>query len=286
MRSQLGRLPYNWRAVDEYIETNRRHWDEVVPFHVASDFYDVAAFKAGRSTLMPVELAELGDVRAKTLLHLQCHFGLDTLSWARAGAIVTGVDFAPQAISTARNLAAELGIEARFVESNIYDLPRNLQGQFDIVFTSYGVLTWLPDLAEWARIAASVVRPGGTFYLIDGHPMGNTFDDSPGAPPLTLRYPYFASDTPLQFEEQDGSYATDAKLANKRTVEFAHDLGEIITSLIDAGLRIEFLHEFPFAGYKALPGMIKGDDGYWRLPGTESQVPFLFSVKATKLASD
>ena len=285
MRSQLGRLPYNWRAMNEYIETNRRRWDEVVPFHVASDFYDVAAFKAGRSTLMPVELAELGDVRGKTLLHLQCHFGLDTLSWARAGAIVTGVDFAPQAIATARQLAAELGIAARFVESNLYDLPQNLQGQFDIVFTSYGVLTWLPDLAEWARIAASSVRPGGTFYLIDGHPMGNTFDDSPETLALTPRYPYFTSETPLQFEEQDGSYATNAKLTNKRTVEFAHDLGEIVTSLIEAGLQIEFLHEFPFAAYQALPGMTKGSDGFWRLPGAESQVPFLFSVRATKLAS-
>ena len=286
MRSQAGRLPYNWRAMDEYIETNRRHWNEIVPFHLASEFYDVASFKAGRSTLMLVERAEVGEVRGKTLLHLQCHFGMDTLCWAREGAIVTGVDFAPRAISTARALAKELGIKARFVEANIYDLPAVLSGQFDVVFASCGVLCWLPDFPAWAHVAAGFVKPGGTFYLIDSHPMGNTFDDSPGAPPLTLRYPYFASDTPLQFEEQDGSYATDAKLANKRTVEFAHDLGEIITSLIDAGLRIEFLHEFPFAGYKALPGMIKGDDGYWRLPGTESQVPFLFSVKATKLASD
>ena len=284
MRSQSGPLPYNWRAMNDHIETNRRHWDELVAHHVASPFYDVASFKAGRSTLMPVERNELGDVRGKTLLHLQCHFGMDTLSWARDGAIVTGVDFAPQAISAAQALAEELGIDARFVEANIYDLPGVLSGTFDIVFASYGVLCWLPDFPAWARVAAGFVRPGGTFYLIDGHPMGNTFDDSPGAPPLTLRYPYFASDVPLQFDEQDGSYATDATLTNTRTVEFPHDLGEIVTSLIDAGLQIEFLHEFPFASYKALPGMIRGDDGYWRLPGAGSQVPFLFSVRATKPA--
>ena len=268
--------------MNEYIETNRRHWDEVVPFHVASDFYDVASFKAGRSTLKPVERDELGDVRAKTLLHLQCHFGMDTLSWAREGAIVTGVDFAPQAISKARNLTAELGIEARFVESNIYDLRDVLRGEFDIVFASYGVLCWLRDFPAWARIAASYVRPGGTFYLIDDHPVAGALDDSPAATALTLRYPYFASKTPLQFEEQEGSYATDAKLTNQRTVEFAHNLGEIVTSLIDAGLQIELLHEFPFAAWRRLPDMQKRDDGYWRLPAAETQFPFLFSIKARK----
>src|SRR3990170_6145744 len=122
--------------MNEYTEANRRHWDECVPIHVRSDMYDVASFKAGESKLKPVELEELGDVRGKTMLHLQCHFGLDTLSWAREGAIVTGADFSPRAIETARALAAETGIEARFVESDLYSLPCNLDGQFDIVFPS------------------------------------------------------------------------------------------------------------------------------------------------------
>jgi len=267
----------------EAMETNRRHWDEVVPIHVASADYDVAAFKAGRTSLRSLELAEVGDVRGKTLLHLQCHFGVDTLSWARKGARVTGIDFSAPAIAAARQLATETGIDAAFIESNIYDLPANLGGEFEVVFTSIGVLCWLPDVPRWARIAASYVRPGGFFYILDGHPMAHALDDE--APPgeLRLRYPYF-QDIPMFFDA-DGTYADPtAKLENRNTVEFNHPLGEVVTSLIDAGLRIEFLHEFPFAHYQALLGLTPGDDGLYRPPAGEVLVPHLFSIKATKPA--
>ncbi|MPZ48950.1 MAG: methyltransferase domain-containing protein [Dehalococcoidia bacterium] len=265
------------------MEMNRRFWDEAVPIHVASEFYDVASFKAGKSTLGQVELSEAGEVRGKTLLHLQCHFGMETLSWARAGAIVTGIDFSRPAIETARSLAAELGIDATFVESNIYDLPEKLAGQFDIVFTSLGALCWLPDVPAWAKIAAGFVKPGGIFYILDGHPVGHSLDDEAPAGELRLRYPYFAG-TPVQFDGE-GTYAdTSAKIENRGTVEFNHNLGEIVTSLIDAGLRIEFLHEFPFCGWEALPGMIKGDDGFYHPPAGSELVPFLFSIRARKPA--
>ena len=267
----------------DYMETNRRHWDEVVAIHAASDFYDLASFKKGRSTLLPVEREEVGDVGGKTLLHLQCHFGMDTLSWARKGAIVTGVDFAGAAIKTARGLADELGIDARFIESNIYDLPGTLSGQFDVVFTSLGVLCWLPDVPQWARIAAGFVKPGGSFYILDGHPMSHTLDDEAPGGELKLRYPYFPGE-PLAFDE-DGTYAnTAAKLEHRSTFEFQHSLGEIVTSLIDAGLRIEFLHEFPVSSYEALPGMTKGDDGFYHLRQGDSMVPFLFSIRTLKPA--
>lgn len=269
--------------MNEYIETNRRHWDEATPLHVASDFYDVASFKNGGSNLTAIELAEVGDVAGKTLLHLQCHFGMDTLSWARMGATVTGVDFSHEAIEAARGLARDIGIDARFVEANIYDLPSVLNGQFDIVFASLGVIVWLPDFPAWAHVAAGFVKPGGSFYLLDGHPMANALDDAPGADGLRLRYPYLASGAPLVFDEADGSYAApDAKMQNKHTAEFSHNLGEVVTSLIEAGLQIEFLHEFPISGYQALPGMMKGDDGFWHLPADAPSVPFLFSIKATK----
>ena len=267
--------------VDEYIDANRRHWNELVPLHVKSSFYDVDAFKAGRSTLTRLEREEVGEVAGKTLLHLQCHFGLDTLSWAREGAIVTGVDFSTEAVRVARELAGGLAIEARFVESDIYRLPDALDGAFDIVFATYGVTCWLPDFPRWAQIAAAYVRPGGFLYLLDGHPAGGTLDDAPGVS-LSLRYPYFASGKPLVFDGE-GSYADrSATLDNDRTYEFAHGLGEIVTSLVDAGLQIEFLHEFPFAGYQCLPAMQRGDDGFWRLPGDETSVPFLFSLRAHK----
>jgi SAM-dependent methyltransferase len=192
--------------VQSHIDLNRAHWDEVVPLHVASEFYDVASFKAGRNALLPVELREVGDVRGKTLLHLQCHFGLDTLSWVREGAIVTGVDFSPAAVAAARALAAETGLVARFIESDVYELPEVLHETFDVVFASYGVLCWLPDFPAWARMAASFVRPGGEFYLIDGHGIGWALDDTPGAG-LSLKYAYLPGAQQAYPEDEDGSYA-------------------------------------------------------------------------------
>ena len=170
-----------------------------MPIHERSDFYDVAGFKAGKSTLMPVEVEEVGDVAGKSLLHLQCHFGLDTMSWARLGAKATGVDFSEPAIALARSLSDELAIDVRFVHSNVYDLPENLEGRFDIVFTSYGAVNWLPDLAGWARVVSHFLKPGGTFYVIDGHPFTWGLDDE-NPDDIIIRYPYFRSDEPLKFE--------------------------------------------------------------------------------------
>lgn len=268
--------------MDEQLEANRRHWDEVVPLHMIAESYNVAGFKAGTSKLNAVELEEVGDVRRRTLLHLQCHFGLDTLSWAREGAIATGVDFSESAIEAARALAAECGIDARFVVSDVYGLPDRLQGQFDIVFTSYGVLFWLPDIERWAQVAAHFVRPGGTFYIVEFHPFAHVFDDAPDIEDLYVRYPYFTPDEPLRFE-QDSSYAgPPANLKNRTTYEWPHGVGEVVTALIDAGLRIEFLHEFPFTTWRFLPIMERSADGTVRLTKHDGSVPLLYSVKATK----
>ncbi|HEX5369519.1 MAG TPA: class I SAM-dependent methyltransferase [Dehalococcoidia bacterium] len=268
---------------NEYIETNRLHWDEAVPIHLASDFYDVASFKRGRTSLLPLERDEVGEVRGKTLLHLQCHFGLDTLSWAREGALVTGVDFSRPAIEAARKLGRELGIEARFIESNIYELPSALDGQFDLVFTSYGVLCWLPDIEAWARVVARYVKPGGSFYIVDGHPLYNMIWDSSSAGELRLGHSYFGGEPMPSLE--DGTYADrTARLQNNRTYEFDHGLGVIVTSLISAGLEIEFLREHPFSGFEALPGMTKGSDGFYHLPPDVPPIPILFSLRATKPA--
>ena len=267
--------------MDEYTQANRRHWDEIVPIHAGSEFYDVGSFKQGKSRLKPVELEELGDVRGKTMLHLQCHFGLDTLSWAREGAVVTGADFSPQAIETARALAAETGVEARFVVSDLYELPRNLDGQFDIVFTSYGVLCWLPDLARWAEVAAHFVKAGGIFYIVEFHPFAGVFDDEPDVPDLRVRYPYFPSGEPLRFEV-DGTYAASTKLDRRVTYEWPHPISEVVMALIQAGLRIDFLHEFPFSTYQFVPFMEKTGDYTVRLTKHDGCVPLLFSIKATK----
>ena len=268
--------------MNEYTESNRRHWDEITPVHAASDFYDVASFKAGKSKLKPIELEELGDVRGKTLLHLQCHFGLDTLSWAREGATVTGIDFSVPAIETARSLAAETGIEARFLVSDIYALTEKLNGQFDIVFTSYGVLGWLPDIDRWAQVAAHFVRPGGTFYIAEFHPFASVFDDAPGVTDLQIRYPYFTPEEPIRTELNDGSYAAGAQLQNRTNYNWPHPISEVVTALIDAGLRIEFLHEFPITSFQFVPFMKAVDEKTFRLTIHDGCVPLLYSIKATK----
>ncbi len=267
--------------MDEHHEANRRHWDELVPINAESKFYKLAGFKTGRSTLDEVELAGIGDVRGKSLLHLQCHFGLDSMSWARLGAKVTGADFSEEAIALARSLAEELDIKANFVCSDLYDLPKNLDGIFDIVFTSHGVLPWLPDLGRWAEVIAHFLKPGGVFYIVESHPTAHIFDDEIEIPELRVRYPYFHKG-PMRFEDE-GSYADpNAVVRNKTTYEWVHPLSEVINSLIAAGLRIEYLKEYPFCAWKLLPFMVRGDDGWWRLPDGNQSLPLMFSLRAVK----
>jgi 2-polyprenyl-3-methyl-5-hydroxy-6-metoxy-1,4-benzoquinol methylase len=265
-----------------YMDTNRAHWDEITPIHVASEFYDVEGFRRNPNRLKSVELEELGDVRGKTLLHLQCHFGLDTLSWANQGAVVTGMDFSAPAIEHARTLAAELNIDARFIQSNVYDLPDVLDGQFDIVFTSYGAVTWLPDLSRWAKVAAHFVRPGGFFYVAEFHPMAQVLDET--ATDVRLRYPYFPTKEPQRFEDP-GTYADlTADVKNRATYNFPYPLANVVTAIAEAGLRIDFLHEFPFMSYRMVPYMREDAQREWRLAEGDGCLPLTFSVKATKVA--
>ncbi len=269
--------------MNEFTEANRRHWDEVVPLHVASGMYDVESFKAGKNKLNPVELAELSDVRGKTMLHLQCHFGLDTLSWARdEGAIVTGIDFSEPAVEAARALAAECSIDARFLVSDVYSLPEKLGEQFDIVFTSYGALCWLPDIKRWAKVTAHFVKPGGTFYVAEFHPIVGIFDDKPNATDLDVRYPYFTGQQPLRWEGLGDYTDRSAKLQNDVTYEWPHPTSEVLTSLIDVGLRIEFFHEFPFTPEPVFPFMEQTAEHTYRLTKHDGSLPLMYSVKATK----
>jgi SAM-dependent methyltransferase len=218
-------------------------------------------------------------VAGKRLLHLQCHFGSDTLSWARLGAQVTGADFSEEAIALARRLAGELGIDAEFVCCNIYDLPEHVDGEFDVVFTSEGVLCWLPDLPRWAEIAAGVLGSGGVFYIRDFHPLLSVFDDEATEP--RIRHPYFPTQKPMRFEG-DETY-TDGKLEEAVvTYEWPHSLGDVVTALTDAGLRIEFLHEFPYCTFAALPFLSEGADGLWRYEAAPKAIPLMFSVRARK----
>lgn len=279
---------------DAHFETNRARWDESVPIHAASKGYDLAGFLRGEKTLYPVELDEVGDVAGKSLLHLQCHFGMDTLGWARLGARVTGLDFSAPAIERARALALEVGEpEARFVQANVYDAREVLPGeQFDVVYTAIGALCWLPDIRGWAQVAASFVRPGGFLYVYDGHPMRGTIDDERADSELVVRYPYFESATPIEYESPE-TYVDGPPLQHTRTYEWNHGIGETATALIEAGLRIEFIHEHREVPWKALPwlervGPQSADGNYvareaWQMPAHQRDLlPLMFSIRAAR----
>ena len=283
---------------DKMIDANRALWNEWTRVHETSEFYDIAAFKAGRETLRPLEIEELGDVTGKSLLHLQCHFGQDTLSWARRGAQVTGSDLSDEAIALARALADELGIDARFIAGDIYELPEKLDERFDIVFTSWGVLAWLSDLPRWAQLIARFLKPGGRFYIAEIHPFAAMLDreedgrivvedgylaasatgpagagstgasDASGAAGAAVRY------------EVESSYA-DASVICENTVTYQwdHSLGEVVSALAGAGLAIDFLHEWPFSVHPRSPQKIQADDGWWYVPGRHD-LPLSFSLSA------
>jgi SAM-dependent methyltransferase len=268
--------------LNEFLMANLGLWNEWTEIHETSAFYDLEGFKAGHSSLHSIERDELGAVAGKRLLHLQCHFGLDTLSWARLGATVTGVDFSERAIGLARSLASELALPATFVQSTVDELESNLAGSFDIVFTSYGAIEWLADLERWAHTIAHFLAPGGTFYMVELHPLARTLDDLDAHPELRVAGPYFPASRPRRLRIH-GSYADpDAHIDHDLAYGWSHSFAEILNALIGAGLRLEYLHEFPFSVVPFSRSMQRAADGWYYLPGGRRDVPFLFSLKATR----
>lgn len=267
--------------MDHFSETNQKLWDRWTLEHEKSDFYDVVGFRAGKDRLRSIELSELGDVAGKSLLHLQCHFGLDTLAWARRGAQVVGVDFSEASIALARSLSHELKIPARFYCTDVVRLPQELSGAFDIVFTSYGVLHWLRDLPAWGRAIYRCLKPGGIFYIVEDHPFFRVFTTR-GDDDLAVANPYFYDET-AETVEMTGSYATGNTGEANNFYIWNHSLGEVLNALIDAGLQIEFLHEFPYTARAKIAFMQKGEDGWYRLPEPlHGKIPFLFSLQACR----
>ncbi|GAQ59560.1 class I SAM-dependent methyltransferase [Streptomyces acidiscabies] len=248
----------------DWLAVNRANWDERVPIHAAGSFYDLPSFVAGRESLQGFEVDEVGDVRGKSLLHLQCHIGLDTLSWARRGAVVTGLDFSPAAVAVAGELAGRVGADtARFVTADVYDAVEAVGGErFDIVYTGFGALCWLPDIAGWARTVAALVAEGGFLYLAEYHPVAELLaDDGVTVESDYFRREPFVVDAPGTYA--DAAASMDATL----TVEWRHGVGEVVSALAAAGLRVEFLHEH--------------DRGHFRLPAGRG-VPRVYSVRAAK----
>lgn len=264
---------------DELVGVNRANWDERVAIHVASEFYDVDAFRNGRTTVHDWEVDEVGPVEGLDLLHLQCHFGLDTLSWARLGARAVGIDFSQPAISQAQALASESEVDARFICASVYDLPRELHGAFDLVYTSHGVLCWLPDLRGWAETIASALRPGGRFYIPEFHPFMNVFGPDVSRNLLRPEISYF--DREAHREQGAGSYADlEAVTVHNVTYQWQHTLSDVVSQLIAVGLQIELFRERPFTLFQRFSFLEKRDGAYHTPPGIE--LPLMFSLCARK----
>jgi SAM-dependent methyltransferase len=273
---------------DDWRELNRANWDERVAVHLASPTYDLAPLRAGRGRLSAIEEAELGPVAGLRVVHLQCHFGRDSLVLAGRGAAeVVGVDFSPPAIDAARALAAELGLPARFVLADLYDAPAaagEAAGGFDLAYATWGTIGWLPDVAGWARVVAHFLRPGGALYFADSHPAALVFDDLAGGPDDLGRpgwyAPYFGAG-PLVIDDPSDYADPDARLANSRIVCFMHPLGAILDGLRGAGLRLEWLREHPRVPWRMFRSLVRDADGCWTWPDCQ-WLPLALSLRATR----
>lgn len=254
----------------DYLSINKAGWNNRTPIHVDSKFYDVQAFKNGKSSLNPIELKLLGNVNGKSLLHLQCHFGLDSLSWSRLGAEVVGVDLSSTAIEQANILKESLGLKANFIESDVCQFGETNTKQYDIVFTSYGVLCWLPDLTAWAKTIANALKVGGEFHLVEFH----TFND------LLHGYSYFPQSEPDI--EEEGTYTENCDGTTSTMVTWPHSISEVITALLQQGLSIDNFLEYPYSPYNCFDGLEYVAGLGYQMLHKGQQVPLVYSIKARK----
>ena len=265
--------------LDEFERVNQTIWDQWTTYQTDSDHHaDVRRFLATGSSLRSIELSEMGDVHGKTLLHLLCNQGSDTLSWARQGAQVTGVDFSQVAINRARELAEQSGLTARFICSPLATLPNLLVEQFDVVYASYGVLCWMPDLNQFAGLLRRFVRPGGTIYLLDMHPavaaLSVHMDEQRTY--FLADQPYFHRGEPIAEPVRIGPDGS----AGATLSSWRYSLGEVVSALVEEGLHLDFLHEFAYCHYQRLPQLIQDAAGWWRWPDPQAEMPLLFSAGA------
>lgn len=273
----------------DYRDVNRANWDERVPAHVASPAYHVAQFEEDSSYLSGVvrfDLPRLGDIAGLRGLHLQCHIGTDTVSLARLGATMTGLDFSPAAVAQARELAARADADATFVQADVYDAAEVLgDGRFDLVYTGVGALNWLPSIDRWARTVARLLRPGGRLFIREGHPMLWALADTRPDGLLVVEYPYFERDEPQVWEEPGTYVHTEASFAHNTTHEWNHGLGQIMTALMDADMTITGLTEHDSVPWNALPGLMEEiGDGEYRLADRPWRLAHSYTLQAFRRA--
>jgi len=261
---------------NQYFKANKELWNQRTALHIGSEFYNLAGFKAGETVLTPIELGELGDVNGKTMLHLQCHFGMDSLDWSRRGAKVTGVDISDKAIDEARKLNSDMKMNAEFVCCNVLDTSRYVKEQFDIVFSSYGTIGWLPDLVPWATMIAERLKPGGTFYFAEFHPVIWIFDDD-----FThIKYSY--ENREVIVTENLGTYTDRNADIKGKEYSWNHSISEVLNALIGAGMKIQLFNEHMYSPFPCFRNVVEFQPGKWHIKGLEGKIPMVYSLKASK----
>lgn len=259
-----------------YIEINRQTWNNKVDSHLKSEFYNIKNFIKGKTSLNSIELELLGDIKGKTVLHLQCHFGQDSISLSRLGAEVTGVDFSDKAIDSAIQIANDIDSNTKFICCDIYDLPSHLDKQFDIVFTSYGTIGWLPDLDRWAKIISKYLKPNGKFVFVEFHPVVWMFDEDFNK----IAYRYFKSEPII--ETEIGTYADKKANLSQSTITWNHGLSEVHNSLICNGIEIISLDEYDYSPYNCFNNTIEYEVNKYRIKHLNNKIPMVYSILGKK----
>jgi ubiquinone/menaquinone biosynthesis C-methylase UbiE len=260
----------------DYININKKTWNAKTDVHVTSEFYDNESFIKGKSTLNEIELQLLGDISGKKILHLQCHFGQDTMTFSRMGAIATGIDFSDKAIETAKELSSQLNLDTTFVCSDVYNLPNILNDTFDIVFTSYGTIGWLPNVNEWAKVVSHFLKPNGKFIMADFHPVVWMYDNDFEK----VFYSYFNIEPIV--EHETGTYADkNASIATK-TISWNHSISDILNALISNGLVLNSFNEFNYSPYNCFNKTEEFEPNKFRINHFGNKIPMVYSILATK----
>jgi SAM-dependent methyltransferase len=260
----------------KYIEINKQSWNNRVDTHLTSEFYDVDGFLKGNTSLNDIELKLLGDVKGKAILHLQCHFGQDSISLARLGARVTGVDLSDKAIDAANELAKKTGNDVKFICCDVYDLPNHLKEKFDIVFTSYGTIGWLPDMNKWANVISTFLKPNGKFVFVEFHPVVWMYDDNFEE----VKYNYFNVGEIV--ESETGTYADKDAPIKTDYIGWNHDLAEVFTSLINSGIEINTFEEYDYSPYNCFAKTVEFEPKKFRIAHLENKIPMVYAIAGTK----
>lgn len=262
--------------MEDYLKVNKEAWDERAEKHYDSEFYDTRSFIEGRNSLPSIDIKMLGDIRGKSVLHLQCHFGQDSISLSRMGAYVTGVDFSETAIDKARNLTEQCGTDTKFICSDVYSVKDKLEDSFDITYTSYGTIGWLPDIRRWAEIVSSCTKKGGKFVFVEFHPIIWMFDDTLSY----IQYSYFKSEPIV--ETLSGSYADKDKGSSYKSISWNHGMSEVIQALLDNGFQLDILEEHPYSPYEIFPSMKKMEKDKYVLEKFGDKMPMVYALSMTK----